>query len=140
MADEEIEPTPEEIEALGKLGYGYPQEEERQNIYTYFKQVIFMPTNTKTGNLTNEELGFVRIPVRTNQEIALLCKALGMKGFGSFFEKEAQITLGTSLSREGHLNKLAVTQKREVETKSRVPKNVKRGWFTPKSKEQELEM
>lgn len=133
--DEEL--TEEEITALDEMGYGYPKEEEKQNIYNYFKRVITVKDNTKTANLLNEELGMAKIPVRTAQEIALYCRVMGMKGFANYFQEEGQILLGTSLSREGFLNKLAVTQKRESEIKTRRPL-VKKGWF--KRKEPELKM
>jgi len=130
---EDDELTQEEAAALEEIGYGYPKPEEKQNIYNYFKKVILMPDNTKTGFLTEEELGAAKIPVRTNQEIALYCKSMGMTGFSSYFDNEAQILLGTSLSREGFLNKLAVTQKRESEFKTKMPSLAqKKGWFKKK--------
>ena len=138
--DEEL--TAEEEETLEQMGYGYPKPEEKQNIYNYFKKVIKMQDNTKTANLSNEELGLAKIPVRTNQEIALLCEALGMgniaegKGFAGYFQKESQILLGTSLSREGFLDNLAVTQKREIESKIKKP-FIKKGWFAKKTKPEE---
>ena len=132
--DEETEEdlTPEEVEALETAGYGYPKAEEKQNIYNYFKKVILMKDNTKTGNLTKEEIGMPLTPVRTNQEIALYCQVMGMKNFGQYFQDDAQIMLGTSLSREGFLDKLAVTQKRESEFKTRHPLQTKQGWFAKK--------
>lgn len=147
MNGDEEELTPEEEKVLKEIegSYDYPQAEEKQNIYNYFKKVITMRDNTKTANLTNEELGLAKIPVRTNQEIALLCEALGMgnisegdkegRGFAGYFQREAQILLGTSLSREGFLNKLAVTQKRELDTTKTKRPLVKKGWFAKKEKE-----
>ena len=139
MDDEGL--TQEEQEALADLdelgkGYGYPQPEDKQNIYNYFKKVIAMLDNTKTANLTDDELGVAKIPVRTNQELALYCEKMGMKGFADYFKNEAQILLATSLSREGFLDKLAVTQKRESEFKTKAPK-VNKGWFQ-KKKQPEL--
>ena len=139
--EESLTLTPEEEAALeenyGNYSYGYPTPEEKNNIYTYFKRVIGMFDNTKTANLTADEIGMVKIPVRTNLEIAQYCESMGMKGFANFFKKEAQILLGTSLSREGFLNKLAVTQKRESEIKTRnaQPRDSK-GWFTKKKQKE----
>jgi len=141
--NEDLDLTPEEQEALEEISYGYPKEEEKQNIYNFFKSVILNKDNTKTANLLNEELGIVKIPVRTNQEIALYCDVMGMgsinemKGFAGYFMKEAQILLGTSLSREGFLDKLAVTQKREVESKTR-KSLTKKGLFGKKTKEETI--
>lgn len=134
--DEEEQLTTEDMETLKQLGYGnYPQEEEKQNMFAFFKRVLSTKDNTKTGNLTNEEIGEVRLPVRTNKQIALYCKVMGMKGFANYFESESQILLGSSLSRDGFLDKLAVTQKKEMETKTRTSVPIKRGWFKPKKQE-----
>jgi len=131
--------TEEEVaEAVKDLGYGHPQEEDKQNIYAYFKKVISMGDNAKTSNLLDEEIGSAKLPVRTHQEIALYCRMMGMKGFANYFEKEAQIILGTSLSRDGFLNKLAVTQKRETDIKARKSVGVNKGWFKKKNPEQQF--
>ena len=124
--------TPEELEILKSMNY--PQEEEKQNIFTFFKKVISMEDNSKTGNLTKDEIGLVRIPVRTAQDLSLFCDVMGSKGLSYYFKEKAQITLGTSLSRDGFLDKLAVTQKREVEAKKRnLTQN--KSWFKPKGEE-----
>jgi len=128
--------TAEEAELLrNQLGYGYPEPEEKQNIFNFFKKVINMIDNSKTGNLTDDEIGWARIPVRTNLELSNYCKVMGMKGFSDVFKAEAQIVAGTSLSREGFLDNLAVTQKREAQTslKKTGMQKVNKGWF--KSKE-----
>lgn len=140
MPEQEEPLTPEEVEILkGQLGYGYPEPEEKQNIFNFFKRVIHMSDNRKTGNLTTDELGFVRIPVRTNLELSNYCKVMGMKGFSEVFKEEAQITAGTSLSKEGFLDNLAVTQKREAETRLRKSSSqqINKGWFKPKQQNQE---
>ena len=129
------EPLTDE-EAFDEISQLYPTQEEKQNIFTYFKKVILQKNNIKTANLTNDEIGLVKLPVRTNLEIAQYCDSMGMKGFSSFFEKEAQILLGTSLSREGFLDKLAVTQKRESEIKTRKSAPPRTGFFG-KKKQQE---
>lgn len=128
--------TPEEEEAL-KAYLDYPTPEEKQNIFTYFKKVIEEKHNVKTANLLNEELGLVKLPARTNLGISQYCKSMGMKGFSEYFKEEAQILLGTSLSREGFLDKLAVTQKRESEVKTRRPPTTKKGFFGKKKTPEE---
>lgn len=129
--DEEF--TPEEMqlaEELAESGYGYPKEEEKQNIFSFFRRVIFMPDTSRTSNLTEDELGMVKIPVRTNLELAEYCKHQGLNGLSQFFFNEAQIISNTSLSRDGFLDKLAVTQKREVESKRReFTAKQKKNWF-----------
>jgi len=142
--------TPEEEAALKEIMEkeaidNFPQQEEKENIYNYFKKVISMPSNTKTSNLDKEELGQVKLPVRTLQELALYCDSMGMgnlneqKGFAGYFQKESQIILGTALSKEGFLNQLAVTQKRESEVRTkRMSAAQKKNWFK-KSQPQEVE-
>ena len=133
----EEELTEEEIETLEEMGYGAPQAEEKQNIFTFFKRVIFMKDTTRTGNLTNDELGIVTIPLRTNLELSLYAKKMGLLGVASYFKEKAHITSDSSLSREGFLDKLAVTQKREMESKTRrsnLPQ--KKGWFAKQQPQQ----
>lgn len=129
--------TEEEANLLERaMGHNYPQEEEKQNIFSFFKRVITMKSNTRTANLNEDEMGRPIIPVRTNQEIALYCTAMGMGAFSDYFKDEAQILLGTSLSREGFLDKLAVTQKRESEWRERkFSPAQKKNWFSKKSKQ-----
>ena len=126
--------TEEEMQLLKEMWYGYPQEEEKQNIFSFFKRVISMKDNSKTANLDKDELGIVRIPVRTCQEIELFCDKVGSKGLASYFEDRAQIILSTSLSKEGFLDNLAVTQKREIDRKKRKMLS-NSGWFKKKESE-----
>ena len=134
--------TMEEAQELQEM-LNYPKQEDKQNIYTYFKKVLSQEDNSKTAFLNNDELGIVKIPVRTNQEIALYCDAMGMgsaskkTGFAGYFMKEGQVALTTSLSREGFLNKLAVTQKKESEIKTRRP-TVNKGWFQKKNQPEQV--
>ena len=141
MSTEKEKLTPEEMEELEEIlgGSGYPKQEEKQNILALFKKVINIEDNTKTANLTEEELGLSKLSVRSNQEIALYCDSMGMgdlktqTGFAGYFQKEAQITLGTSLSRLGFLLKLAVTVKKESEIKTK-QRSTNKGWFKKKRK------
>jgi len=134
---EEEELTQAEIDTLEEMGYGAPQAEEKQNIFSFFKRVIFMKDTTRTSNLTNDELGFTKIPVRTNLILSLYSEQMGLSGLSNHFMRESQIISDSSLSREGFLDKLAVTQKREMESKTRrsnLPQ--KKGWFAPKQPQQ----
>jgi len=134
--DDEL--TPEEMETLDQLGYGYPKQEEKTNILNFFKKVITMGDTTRTANLIDDELGTIKLPVRTLLNLSLYCKQMGLNGLASHFEKESQIITNSSLSREGFLDKLAVTQKREMETKTRksATASQKKNWF--KRKEQPM--
>lgn len=128
-----------EEEIRKALGYGYPEAEEKADVISFFREIIRRAENIKTANLTNEEVGWARLPVRTNIDIANYCELMGMQGFSTVFEKDAQTTLGTSLSREGFLDKLAVTQKKESQTSLQNLKGVqkKKGWFGKKEVMQE---
>ena len=133
MSEEEF--TDEDLETLDQLGLGYPKQSEKQNIFAFFKRVITMADTTRTSNLTEDEMGAVKVPVRTNLELAQYCKAMGLTGLGNYFLAESQIISNSSLSREGFLDKLAVTQKRELETKSKSSLAKRRGWFKKKKEE-----
>jgi len=137
MVDESL--TPEEMDTLEQLGYGYPKEEEKANIINFFKKVIVMEDTTRTANLMDEELGLVKVPVRPLLNLSLYCKQMGLKGLASHFLKESQIITNSSLSREGFLDKLAVTQKREMETKTKKSATVaqRKNWFKKKEPAQE---
>lgn len=135
MTDEEIL-TQEEIEALREMGYGYPQEEEKANIFNFFKRIITSNDTRRTSNLTKDELGMPEISVRGGLGLSLFCESLGMKGFADYFEKESLVTTDTSLSREGALINLAVTQKRTID-KKQAPNIAKKGWFNKKEPEQQ---
>lgn len=128
--DGEIEITPEELEELESAGLGYPKKGEKEGILAFFKKVLSTKDNTKTGNVNEEELGFVRLPVRTNLELDNYCRTMGMKGLADYFQDKAQIVSSSSLSKEGFLDKLVVTQKRESELKQRRFSNAqKKNWF-----------
>jgi len=98
------------------MGYGFPEQEEKNTSITFLKEISRKEFNEKTANLQDDELGFAKIPVRTNLEIANYCMNMGMNAFSNVFLEEAQIILATSLSREGFLPKLAVTTQKFSET------------------------
>lgn len=134
----EDELTEEEIEELEKLGYGFPKPDEKNNIFSFFKRVIATRDTTRVSNLQEEELGHATIPVRTNLQLALYCEQMGLGGLGSHFMKESQIISNSSLSRDGFLDKLAVTQKREMDTKTRTATPAqRRNWFQRKNQPQQ---
>jgi len=129
MEDDEL--SPEELMALEtELERQYPKEDEKQNIFSFFKRVIGMKDTTKTSNLNEEELGFATVPVRTWLELSLYCEKQGLKGLGTYFAEKAHIISDSSLSKDGFLDNLAVTQKREMETKARkFTESQKKNWF-----------
>ncbi|MAH50346.1 hypothetical protein CMI37_31280 [Candidatus Pacearchaeota archaeon] len=113
--------------------YGGLEAEEKLNHFKFFKDVVEQ-TNVKTANLTEDELGQVKIPVRTHLEISEYCKAMNMNAFSNYFQAKSQVVQATSLSRGGFLPQLVVTTKREAATtltKTGQPQ-VNKGWFKPK--------
>ena len=137
----EVELTPEEEAYLQQLEIDearglYPKPEEKPHIIGFFKKVIAMRDNTKTANLTKDELGFVRVPVRTNLELSHYCRSMSMYGLSNYFSGSSQITNASSLSREGFLDRMVVTQKKESELKKFVPTAKSGGLFSkPKTEE-----
>jgi len=137
MESEEL--TEEELEALEELGYGYPKQEDKPSMFGFFKRVITMPDTTRTSNLNEDELGLVKIPVRTLLNLSLYSKQMGLIGLGQHFFKESQIISNSSLSKEGFLDKLAVTQKREMEAKTKKAMTPKqKRWFSKGQSSEEL--
>lgn len=103
--------------------------EGKQSLHSFFTNVVKSPDTTKTGNLTQEELGMPKLPVRTYKELALFCEDVAnQNAFGEYFKKMSEIQTSTSLSKEALLMKLAVTIKKELaDVTPHRKKN--RGWF-----------
>ena len=124
------------------MDYGYPEQEEKHNLIAFFREIIRNDMNIKTGNLSDPELGVARLPVRTNLELANYCAIMGMGGMGLAFMDDAQVLLGTSLSREGFLAKLAVTTQKFSETSLKKSlgggDKKKKGMFNKKKTEEQF--
>ena len=123
MEDEVIEDLVEAEEMRKALGYSYPEQEEKLNIFAYFNKVLVRGFNPKTANLDKEELGAAKLPVRTLMDLEDYARMMGIDDFADIFHKNAQTILSTSLSKEGFLNNLAVTQKKLSETSLKNLKN-----------------
>lgn len=109
----------------------------KQSVHTFLNNIVEADDTTKTGNLTKEELGLPKLPVRTYKELSLFCEEIAnMKYFGDYFKKMSEIQTSTSLSKEAILIKLAVTQKKEL-TDLTPDKKENKGWFKKKEKEVE---
>lgn len=134
MAEEEKSLTPEEMEELFKLAGTATAPEEKHNVHSFLTKVVENEDTTKIGNLSEEELGMPKLPVRSQQELALFAEATGQPFLAKFFKDEAEITLATSLSKEGKLIDLAVINRREVGDVTKRKPN--RGWFGMRKKEE----
>ena len=106
-----------------------PAQDEKVNIHTFLNNVVLTKDSRKVGNLRSEkgydELGKPLHTVRGNFSQALIAeKIMNNKFFQEYLEKEAENTLSTSLSREGFILKVAVTQTKQVSDSTRkVKKN-----------------
>jgi hypothetical protein len=107
--------------------------ESKQNVHTFFTNVIKSKDTTKTGNLTIEELGMPKLPLRSLKELALFCSDISSdNAWNDYFTKLGEIQTSTSLSKDALLLKLSVTQKRELADVSPKEKKKNRGWFRKK--------
>ena len=106
--------------------------EQKSNLHSFFTKVIQDTSTTKTGNLSEDELGVPKIPVRSMKELELFSKDIYMDdSWADYFNKMAEIQTSTSLSKEGFLLKLSVTSKKELADVT--PKRKKNtGWFKKK--------
>ena len=104
--------------------------EGKQNMHSFFTNVIKTTDTTKTGNLSEEELGVSKQPVRTYKELELFCRDIaGDDKFASYFKNMSEIQTSTSLSKDALLMKLAVTIKKELADVTPKSKKKNGGWF-----------
>lgn len=109
---------------------------DEKGIDTFFLEIIRADDTRKIGNLTEDELGIPRLPVRTLIELSDICALIpSMSSFTKSFKTQAENILATSLSKEGFLIKARITQKKEFLDKKR--KRTKRGLFGKKEEVEE---
>ena len=110
-----------------------PSYKDKDDLYTLFWKVVKTTESSKVGNLNKIEIGMLDISVRDCQKIALLARTLGHNGFANFFDRQAEIILATSASKEGWLPELFVSQKK-FSTKSKGGNIANLGIQQPKKK------
>ncbi len=106
-------------------------QESKSNVHSFFRDIIQSDDTTKTGNLTQEELGEPRVPFRTFKHLELFCKDIYKDSeWSEYFRQLAEIHTASSLSKDAILIKLSVTNKKELAdvTPSKNRKR-NRGWF-----------
>jgi len=116
-----------------------PSQEDKQNVHTFLTNVVKeegVEHSSKIGNLRDDkemnELGVPVWNVRGCLEMARISgKIIGNDFFKGYFESAAIETLGTSLSREGFLIKMAVTQTKQVSDATKRRK-INKGMFGSK--------
>lgn len=117
-----------------------PTQEDKQNVHVFLQSVATSDDTTKTGNLRDDkdinELGIPQYTVRGAKSMALVAeKIMDNKYFKKYFEKEAENTLASSLSREGFLVRQATTTTKAVADITKRRKSNK-GWFSSKNTEE----
>ena len=107
---------------------------EKANVISFFTDIIKADETTKTGNLTLEELGEPKIPLRSLKELQLFSEQICVdEGWKLFFKDSAEILTASSLSKDGLLVKLSVTSKKELADLSPKEKKKNKGWFSKKN-------
>ena len=103
---------------------------KQSSVIDFFRDIIISPSTTKTGNLSIDELGMPRLTQRGVLELALFTdKTFIDKGWNEYFTDLAEIQTKTSLSKNGTLINLAVTQKKELADMSPSEQKKKGGLF-----------
>jgi hypothetical protein len=138
MADE-VEEIDKELENLSpedkKVVYDEFQrvfgQEKIGNIHEFLAEVIKKKDTTKMGYLSKEELGNPLLTLRGYKELAIMAKTFEMPIFSDYFEDMAiNAVTSPSLSKEGFLMLLAITEKRSLQ--ARLPSQERKenkGWF-----------
>jgi hypothetical protein len=116
-----------------------PTQDEKQNVHTFLNNVATSKDTLKTGNLRDDkelnELGNPSYTVRGAKEMELDAqKIMGNDFFADYFKEQAEITLASSLSRNGFLIRQATTQVKQVADITRRRK-INKGWFGKSTEE-----
>lgn len=136
VESDEKELSPEEEEELEELmkHYGSPTPEEKHSVHSFLHKVAISKDTLKTGNLTAEEVGLARLPVRSIKEFELMAKELCEDDIMSkYFKQESEILTASSLSKDAKLISLAVIQEKKYsDTRSKEARKENKSWFKPK--------
>lgn len=130
------------LEELTSGGYGSNIPDGKHNVHTFLHNVVIAEDTTKLGVLTEDELGKPDNPIRALKFMRRFSNdIMNHKKLGAFFGGQSEDITSTSLSRQGTLVKLAVTQKREMADTTKAPPSAKQksNWFGSKDKKPEGE-
>jgi len=117
-----------------------PQQEEKYNTHLFLHRVATSDDTTKTGNLTDLELGMPRQHLRAMKQMALISdKIMDNSLFKDYFNAKSEIITATSLSKEGFLVKQATTTTRQIADVTKKKATANKSWFTKKEKPAEGE-
>ena len=124
----EEELTPLELEELQKLMGNFPTPAEKFGIFHFFNQVLKREDSIKVSNLDKQEIA----SVRGLRSIALFADIMGLDKVNTYIKDEAEVILGSALSKKGFLIEKAITQKKELSSGS---KKKESRWFPKKEVE-----
>jgi len=125
MTEENNEMTEEQAESILR-----DIQEQKQNQHTFLTKVIQSKDTTKTGNLTQEELGSPRVPLRTFKQLELFCRDIYCdEDWANYYQQLAEIHTSSSLSKDAKLLNLSVTSKKELADMTPKEKKENKGWF-----------
>lgn len=147
MVETESQEQISDEEALIRLAQAMkdsaPNAEDKSNVHTFLLNVVKereIPNVMKVGNLRDDkdlnELGKPIWTTRGSLGMALIAdKIMGNDYFKEYFEADAGITLGTSLSREGFLIRQSTTTTKSVADVTKRRK-INKGMFGKKNIEE----
>ncbi len=114
VTDEEIKKLEEELaqidKSIGSSNISSPTAEKKDSTLVLFRELIKSPNSMKFGNLNSVELGKPSVSVRDQSEIACYLEAEGLDKLADYFRTKSEITLSSSLSKNGKLIDNIVTQ------------------------------
>ena len=127
--------SPLEKEQVSQLiGYGGALPEGKHNVHSFLNNVATSEDTTKTGNLTADEVGIPKHPLRTFKNLSLIANdIMGNPDIANYYNKKAEILTSTSLSKDAKLLTLAVVQKKEIADTTVKPRKENKGWFKKSS-------
>jgi len=120
--------TQQEMEELAELGVGAPARQDKKDIFAFFNKVVKTDDTLKTSNLDDTELN----PVRILRDAAVLSDIMGHNLIKEYFNRKAEVILGSALSKQGFLIDMAVTTKRESTVGTKQNRRENSGWFKKK--------
>lgn len=135
--EEELTAEEQQLLAEAMKSYGAPQPEEKHNVHTFLNKVATSLDTTKTGYLSEEEIGTTPYSLRTYKQLSLASdKLCNDDMWAEYFKAKGEILTSTSLSKDAKLISLAVLQRKELADVTPRPKK-NAGWFTKKEKTEE---
>jgi len=126
----------EELAELQKYIGPSPVPDEKFTAHKFLHEVSISEDTTKTGFLSDIELGVPKNPLRTFKRISLICDDIMDNPYlKKHFLNEGEILTSSSLSKEAKLLELAVVQRRELADVTK-RKQKPKGFFKKREEEE----